>query len=216
MMSAKRVTFSTTNTVYSPMPPTPSPTFSDSSLPSTGGPRTPPSPRTPLLPLPSGRVEIHRSLGFHPQSPKLLFDLSVSWEAVTTNSSPPVCLSKAALLEPATNPPIPYLQISCANLPWTLDVVCKTTNFVTILDVLAQLYTLLRLRVSEKEFKMESFESQRDISAAFHQRVKRGRWTAAVEEQKGLKRIDFLKGRNRFMGLSSTKLGPDMWALNVR
>jgi hypothetical protein len=161
-------------------------------------------------------VEINRSLGFHPHSPKLLDDLSLPWEAVTTNTSPPVSLSKAALLEPATNPPTPYLQIKCANLPWTLEIVCKTSHYVTIFDVLAQLYNFLRLTVSAKEFKCETFESQRDISAAFRQRVSRDPWTAAVEEQKGLKRIDFLKGRNRFMGLSSTKLGPDMWALNVR
>lgn len=63
---------------------------------------------------------------------------------------------------------------------------------------------------------MESHESQREISTAFHQRVNRDPWRAAVEEKKGLKRIDFLKGHNRFMGLSSTKLGPDMWTLNVR
>jgi hypothetical protein len=135
---------------------------------------------------------------------------------VTTNTSPPVRLSKAALLEPATNPPTPYLQVRCATLPWAIEIVCKTTTFVTILDILAQLYTSLRLTVSEKEFNMESLESQREISAAFRQRVTRDPWTAAVEEKKGLKRIDFLKGHNRFMGLSSTKLGPDMWALNVR
>jgi hypothetical protein len=161
-------------------------------------------------------VEINPSLGFHPHSPKLLYDLSLSWQAATTNTSPRVSLSKAALLEPATNPPTPYLQIKCANLPWTLDIVCKTSHYVTILDVLAQLYSFLRLTVSAKEFYCETSESQRDVTMAFHQRVSRDPWTATVEEQKGLKRIDFLKGYNRFMGLSSTKLGPDMWALNVR
>jgi len=63
---------------------------------------------------------------------------------------------------------------------------------------------------------MESRQSQREITAAFNQRVNRDRRTAAVEERKGLKRIDFLKGHNQFMGLSSTKVGPDMWTLNVR
>ena len=213
-MPNKHVTFSNANLVY-PLN-TPSPTFSDFSLPSTGGPKTPPSPRRSLLPLPSGRVEINRSLGFQPHHPILLFDLSLPWEAVTTNTSPPTRLSKAALYEPATNPPTPYLQIKCPHLPWTLEVVCKTTNFVTIVDVLAQLYSSLRLTVSEKEFHMESRQSQREITAAFNQRVNRDRRTAAVEERKGLKRIDSLKGDNQFMGLSSTKVGPDMWTLNVR
>jgi hypothetical protein len=215
-MPVKRVTFSDTNTMYSAMSPTPSPTFSDSSLPSLGGPKTPPSPHSPLLPLPSGLVEINRSLGFHPHSPTLLYDLSLSWEAVTTNTSPPVSISKAALFEPATNPPTAYLQIQCPYLPWKLDIVCKTSHYVTILDVLAQLYSFLRLTVSEKEFNFEKVESQREISKAFRQRVSRDPWTASVEEKKGLKRIDFLKGHNRFMGLSSTKLGPDTWTLNVR
>jgi hypothetical protein len=161
-------------------------------------------------------VEINPLLGYHPHSPKLIFDLSIPWEAITTNTSPPVRLSKPAFYEPATNPPTPYLQLKCSNLPWTLDIVAKSTYFVTIFDVLAQLYTLLRCTVSEKEFNIESLESQREITAAFFKRVNRDPWTSVVEEKKGLKRIDFLKGHNRFMGLSSTKLGPDMWALNVR
>jgi len=216
MRAAKRVTFSDTNMMYYTMSPTPSPTFSDSSLPSVGGPKTPPSPHSPLLPLPSGLVEINPLLGFHPHSPKLLDDLSLPWEVVTTNTSPPISISRAALLEPATNPPTAYLQLQCPNLPWKLDIVCKTSHYVTIFDVLAQLYSFLRLTASAKEFNFETVESRSEISRAFRQRVSRDPRTASVEESKGLKRIDFLKGRNRFMGLSSTKLGPDTWTLNVR
>jgi len=92
----------------------------------------------------------------------------------------------------------------------------ETNNFVTVADVLAKLYGLLRLVISQNELNFQSQESQRDISAAFYQRVNRDPWTAAVEKKKGLKRIDFLKGHTRFMGLTSTKVGPDVWVLNVR
>jgi hypothetical protein len=36
-----------------------------------------------------------------------------------------------------------------------------------------------------------------------------------LEESKGVKRVDFLMGRNRFLGLSGTLKGPDIWELNV-
>ncbi|KAG1794303.1 uncharacterized protein BJ212DRAFT_1530893, partial [Suillus subaureus] len=38
----------------------------------------------------------------------------------------------------------------------------------------------------------------------------------AEEQRKGLKRVDFLMGCTTFMGLSSTKLGPDVWVLNLQ
>jgi hypothetical protein len=97
-------------------------------------------------------------LAFHPDSPKLLFDLTLPWEAVRTNTSMPMSLPKAALCEPATSPPTPYLQIKCPLIPWTLDIVCKTTNLVTVRDVLAQVYTSLRLTVTDKEFNLESIQ----------------------------------------------------------
>jgi len=97
-----------------------------------------------------------------------------------------------------------------------LDIVYKTpTNFITILDVLSQLYTGLQVRATENEFRMESSKSQNEIAKAFRLRVDRDPRTAAAKKKEGLRRIDFLKGNNRFLGLSSTKLGPDIWTLNV-
>jgi len=213
-MPGKHVTFSETNMVYSP--PTPSPSYSVTSLPSSAGPITPPSLYKPSLPLPAGvLVRIHPTLGFNPHTPPLLFDLSIPRTAARTNTSPPSHLSDRTLLEPATYPPVDRLTL-ITKLPWTLTIAPSSQPFVAIIDVLEQLYRWLRLTVSQKEFDMESYDSQRAITAAFHQRFNRDRQTAAVEKKKGLKRIDFLKGHNRFMGLSSTKDGPTVWALNVR
>lgn len=160
-------------------------------------------------------VQINSLLRFHAQIPRLIFDVSLPFEAVTTNTSPPICLSKPCLFEPATYPGTPHLRINCSNFPWILDIICKTTNFVTVFDVLSQLYTSLRLTVSAEEYDAESYQSQRQIATAFHQRVNRDPWTSSVEEKKGLKRVDFLRGRNRFMGLSRTQLGKEVWLLNV-
>lgn len=63
---------------------------------------------------------------------------------------------------------------------------------------------------------MESPEAQHRIGMAFSQRINRDPYTKKVEESKGLKRVDFLRGRNQFMGLSSTKKGPTTWFLDVR
>jgi hypothetical protein len=160
-------------------------------------------------------VLIHPTLGLHPHAPLLLFDVSISPAAARTNTSPPLHLSDRALLEPATYPPVNRLTL-ITNLPWRLTIGPSSQSYVAIIDVLEQLYRWLRLTVSQREFDMESHRSRDEISAVFHQRFNRDWQTAAVEKKKGLKRVDFLKGRNRFMGLSSTKEGPTVWALNVR
>lgn len=212
-VSNKRVTFSDTNMVYSP--PTPSPTYSDISLPSTGGPITPPSFHKSPLPLPADMpVHIHPTLGLNPQTLPLLFDVSISPSAARTNTSPPSHLSDRTLLEAATYPPLNRLTL-VTGLPWSLTIFASSQPYVTVIDVLEQLYRWLRLTVSQKEFDMESPASREAITAAFHQRFNRVWQTIAVEKKKGLKRVDFLKGHNRWVGLSSTKQGPTVWMLNV-
>lgn len=213
----KHVTFAEENQVYTLSPPTPSPSYSVSSLPSSSGPLTPsPLGQSPLrLPPVDGPTRIHPSLGFHPLNPPLSYDLSLPSTAVTTSTNPPAQISARILLEAATQPPVEKLVLK-SPLPWTMTIRPTSHAFVTVLDVLEQLYFRLRTVVTEKEYAVEKGDSQTAIATAFHQRVNRDWQTAAVETKKGLKRIDFLKGHNRFMGLSSTKEGPHVWLLNVR
>ncbi|KAK7468491.1 hypothetical protein VKT23_002997 [Stygiomarasmius scandens] len=202
------------------MPPTPSPTFSSTSLPSSGGPFTP-SPLSYNHPLPSspGPTHVAPIIALN-QVPAIKWDVSFppsSAQPATPN------ITKHALYKAATNPPLPELKIICRSLPvpWSVIVVTPQNNtaYVTVSDVLTCVYQSLRQSLGQHEFYSLFTPDQHGfLSEAFTSRYRRlPNQDGATEKVKGMKRIDCLIARRatRFMGLSSTKEGPHVWLLTV-
>ncbi|KAG0695056.1 hypothetical protein DFH29DRAFT_957057 [Suillus ampliporus] len=217
-MPGKHVRFNEENILYSPAPSsTPSPSLSESSLPSSSGPNTPPQ-RELLMNL--GPVAIHPILAYHPYIFPINYDVSYTPNTAAANiKASPFVLDSYCLSQPATNPPIPVLSLQNDLLPWRCEIRASTRPFVTIEDVLSQLYRFLRVPGTREEFKAAPSQHVRDaIAGAYHNRCMRATSAEeyAEEQRKGLKRVDFLTGRTTFMGLSSTKLGPDAWVLNLQ
>jgi hypothetical protein len=222
----KVVRFADDDVYYSPAPSTPSPTYSSSSLPSSGGPFTPQHttyystplpPVSELYPSPArGPVRIHPALGFaaHPT-----YAWDVTYHPTTTRTPLPANV----LAEPATNPPLPSITIISPYLPWSiaitpsasqhkLNTISGTPAYVTVADVLSTLYRALRLAVRQAEYdKLPSLEAKHSVNEAYQARC-RG---SEQELRKGVKRVDFLGTRKKFMGLSSSRAGPNVWVLNV-
>ncbi|KAG5652463.1 hypothetical protein H0H81_004959 [Sphagnurus paluster] len=207
---------------FEDVPSTPSLTYTPSNLSSTG-PITPPplsyhgSPYA-SKPLPALASRIHPLLsGSDAQT--LRHDISL-----------PLDLSRIPdhiLNEPATEPPLPYMIITCAHLPreWEFRVLSTRTKqgtFVTVGGVISALYANLRFGVEfanqgAYEAMVPSDHDRRMINAAWKRRYTRI-WDAKSQEEerkKGLKRIDFLKDRNTFAGLAATRHGPEIWELVV-
>ncbi|KAH7887214.1 hypothetical protein F5I97DRAFT_1119575 [Phlebopus sp. FC_14] len=218
-MPGKHVRFDDEVVFFSPQPPTPSPTLTESSLPSSAGPYTPPQQYLPPPPpLPIGPVAIHPLLAFHPYVAPTLYDVTLPPHTLAANArSSPTTLPPHILDEPATQPSMNTLTLISDMLPWRLTI-HPSRHYVSVLDVFHALYPFLRQPVSAAEFKtLPSQEARDEVALAFHTRCRRSVSHEGYEEQKakGVKRVDFLMGRNRFMGLSSTKIGPDVWVLNV-
>jgi hypothetical protein len=181
-------------------------TVFDSSLPSSSGPRTPQNSPT-LVPDPS----VHWALCF--DSP-LRFDAAhaphfdSAHECGVQRYSPPASPTHATfrhdlefLVDPATSPPLPFLVLTCEDLPWQIEVRPSLPNlFVTVYDVLKILNLNLRSRVSKPEWM--AFGSEQDgILAAFEKRVNAICDEEEREEQReSLRRIDYLMGRTRLVG----------------
>ncbi len=93
--------------------------------------------------------------------------------------------------------------------------------FVTVANVLEQIYSFLRTNVSEKECnKMQlAPPALKNVYRAFHERYRRIMDPVALTEErdKGLKRVDFLQGHDTFMGLANTGGDRmlDVWQLFV-
>ncbi|TFK23774.1 hypothetical protein FA15DRAFT_670159 [Coprinopsis marcescibilis] len=237
-MTAKRVQFSTSNRAYSPIPETPSPSASTSSLPSSPDIPTPPPeledvsfqqyPRTPFAQpfdlcviddIEEKEMEVHCCLAYNPfAEPAISHDLSVPAVFKLAEYGSPLPLD-----EPATNPPLQNLTIICpehfTELNWDIHVKAPPFpgSYISVQDTLTAIYQSLRLPVTQGEFDNLPDQVRQAVGAAYYSRYSRigDPQERSLEAKKGVKRIDFLAGRHKFMGLSLTHNGLDCWELNV-
>lgn len=231
-MPGKHVRFSRTTTVHSPpTPETPALSLGSLSPASSRGPITPPSfsgnlpGPTPYivsygkqLPLPAppfrGPVRLHTLLQFT-HAPAINFDLTQPPSTITTHHRG---ISQRVLSEPATNPPLPTMTIVSPHLPWVITVRASHGSFVTVYDVFDVVYHTLRTNITPNEYhSLPSQKDMRRVNSAYEQRYRRIRSSREYQDEKsrGVRRVDFLMDRTRFMGLSSTSRGADTWILNV-
>ena len=195
-------------------PDTPSPTFSSTSLPSSGGPRTPVSAAGSTI---AGHVlaSIHPLLRVTQPSPMLKYDVS---QPPSTIKPSVLTIPPHVLSELATTPPMPSMVIRCPHLPWTITILPTNTKYVTVRDVFDGIYRSLRHAVLEAEFQcLPSAEAKYSVNNAYTRRYKRldDPQVRELEKSKGVKRVDFLGERTLFTGLSSTMEGPHVWFLSL-
>ena len=83
---------------------------------------------------------------------------------------------------------------------------------------MGELYRALRLNCTQAEFiLLPSHDMKQKVTEAYKQRYRRASDVTLCEYEKvrGVRRVDFLGGKNMFMGLSSTGEGAGVWQLNV-
>lgn len=192
---------------------TPSPSYSTSTLPSSTGPITPPALGfgSPYYntPLPGIETQLHSCLRVN--AGQVAFDVSLP----VSNIKTPSYVSQDALAAPASNPPVPFMTVTCARLPWTITIVPRSqiSSFVTIRDVFETLYVALRMPVTAAEYaQLPNAVAQDTVNRAFRMRCSRD---GGSELKKGLKRIDFLGLQTKFCGLKPVKHGLGGWILEV-
>ena len=188
---------------------TPSPAWSQTSLPSTGGPRTPPihtvplppyafppmkeNPVAPRFPRPRLSLEMQTSV-----PPSLYSYLAYPQVRLDIAFPPPPYRSRipSYLVTSATNPPSQVMTVVVPGLPWSIIVKPRTSfPFVTVLDILDALHTSLRKPIKQVEFDAVSHQYRKFIAAAWHGRLdKMSPSDARAEWARGVRRIDFLLG----------------------
>ncbi|KAK0439246.1 uncharacterized protein EV420DRAFT_1236993, partial [Desarmillaria tabescens] len=96
--------------------------------------------------------------------------------------------------DPATSPPLPGGMILVSKyLPWRIHISPSSVS-----DVVVALYTALRTRVTEEELKAVGGMG---VMRAFANRVE---GMGDEERRKGVRRVDFLLGYTRFVGIEAT------------
>ena len=221
----KKVRFAYKNFFYSPRhtpssPSPPTPVLTPITPPSTGYGLPGPSPyvvsyapQNPATTLPyAGHVYTHPML----DSSSITYDLLEHPSTILTRNN--YSLSVRTFREPATTPPLSFLTITSIHLPWTIKVYASNAVYVTLEDIFDSIYRNLRTNITSAEFNLFSNQDdQRRATRAYEKRYRRLRNTRAYDEEKrgGMKRVDFLMGHTKFLGLSNTSRHPDEFQLRI-
>jgi hypothetical protein len=150
-------------------------------------------------------------------TPQIIYDVSqLPSMAIPRDPNVP----NYVLSEPATEPPVPYMELVSSRVPWKIIIhpSNREVPIVTVGDLISGIYGNLRLPVSPAEFSLVQSEGQRTrISDAYRRRCKclPTPEATARDLKKGLKRVDFLESSITFSGLSATKEGGHVWQLHT-
>jgi len=140
-------------------------------------------------------------------------------------------LSPAQLREPATRPPLSEFEIRISGYQWTVKITPWAPSGpdgsgpVTVLDVLDHLYGSMHTAVTREEYNRATPALRTSLSHAFAARIG-AIWdpvSREVEMSKGLKRLDFLLGKDLFDGLRldeslvpAENANVEVWVLDMR
>lgn len=162
-------------------------------------PYIPPAPLTP-------RVYLHTVLA----APSLQYDMRYHPNYSNLQLSP------AALMEPASSPPLRSLPIRVAGLPWNCtvrpDPKQSPGGMVTVQDVLICLYYHLRTQVKADEYNAMGKSRKTEICQSFERRV----GSDPAQRGKGLRRVDFLGGYVIAQGLARAQSKDEVWDVVIR
>ena len=142
---------------------------------------------------------------------------SAKQSPLTGRSASPVNFELSLLDEPVTYPHMNSIVILSDLLPWSTRVEAPTPDdVVTIFDVLQTLHTVLRIPISKSEWNSLSAHAQESISAAFYRRLGGIRDHSSREKQlkKGVRRLDFLLGNTKLLGIAAVPDKPGVFTLH--
>jgi hypothetical protein len=128
--------------------------------------------------------------------------------------------------EAATNPSLPKVVLTCADLPYDVTVLpsmegvpSSATPAVSVRDLIFTLYKNLRTPLTHQEYGLLSPDRQLALATAYNARINRIADPIKREEEgsKGLKRIDYLiaSGRTHFVGVVVTRKVTDTFTVNL-
>ncbi|KAF5370284.1 hypothetical protein D9758_006917 [Tetrapyrgos nigripes] len=169
---------------------------------------------SPLI-IPETPTRLHYLLAYLPfQHPAVFYDLSLH-PSILERLHPATTLS-----ESATDPPMASMIVTCPHLNWELHIAPSTGSmrpYISVADVFRALYSGLRKAVHPMEYEALPSYHALHVNQAYFTRCGfiLDDYVRMEEQKKGVKRVDFLLGRNRFLGLSSRKGDSRVWELNV-
>ncbi|KAF7419497.1 hypothetical protein PC9H_002088 [Pleurotus ostreatus] len=164
------------------------------------------------VPLPSQLDDCHEPVILHPMLryshvDRLEFDLGNPGECTARLTS-----RGHGLLEPATYPPLPSLSLLIPSFPWPITVHASSAwrgvPVVTVLDILSELDRALRIAAAEDVVRG-------GLIASGRRQNRQSPRLDARTEPRVLQRLEYLRGRKKFIGLTKSNVGGDVMIVHV-
>ncbi|KAG6331178.1 hypothetical protein ID866_7910 [Astraeus odoratus] len=111
---------------------------------------------------------------------------------------------------PATKPPTTWMRLYNSRFPWYIDIVTRDGHYITLGDFFVQLFTALNKEIHKSDYYNDDLDDH-DRQSLYRAYIERCR--DEIERLAGVKRVDFLRGKVFFEGLSRGKNG--MWRLRT-
>ena len=140
-------------------------------------------------------------------------------------------LSIESLHQSAFTPFLSHLTIISSYLPWTIKVNASNASYITPQDIFTSIHSFFRTNITPTEFQLlPSHHHRKRATRAYQQRYRRLRLLSSskisgnnvsnkasqLEKHAGMKRIDFLMGYTKFLGISNKGCrSNDEWHLQV-
>lgn len=111
---------------------------------------------------------------------------------------------------PATDPPTPWMRLYNSRLPWYIDIATGDGRCITLGEFFLQLSAALERQISRSDYYNDDLDEhdRQTLSEAYYARCR-----DEAERMGGMRRVDFLRGKVFFEGLTRGKNG--MWRLRA-
>ncbi|PFH47501.1 hypothetical protein AMATHDRAFT_67649 [Amanita thiersii Skay4041] len=159
----------------------------------------------------SSSIHIHPLLSYFPYQSSLQYDVTMPPDIPTPY--------QLELQSPATEPPVFYMALSSKLLPWLIEISTSSSErYINVSDVLDTIYHELQRPITLAEYDALGSVVRERINWAFISRCANigDPSEQDKERNKGVKRVDFLRDRNRFTGLSTSAVNSDYWEVHLR
>ncbi|KAI6021131.1 hypothetical protein EDC04DRAFT_2575684 [Pisolithus marmoratus] len=157
----------------------------------------------------SSKLMLHRYLQHDKVYPPTIYDLRRNPQTLvfrTLNRRP----DQRDMMQTVTEPSTPWMRIYNSRIPWYIDIVAQDGGYITLADFFYQLFAALQKPIHQSDYYNDDLD-EHDRHALNQAYLSRCRDEG--ERLGGVRRVDFLRGKVFFEGLSRGKNG--MWRLRT-
>lgn len=116
----------------------------------------------------------------------------------------------------ATRSPLTEMTIRCSRLPqWEVQVRRSGEGAIRCVDVFAAIYETFHCVLTDEERQYVPEDYLKGCEKYFKSRCKAAACLTDVEELQGMRRVDLLRGRTMFKGLTCPAPGKGYWMLHL-